>query len=110
MNVQLNRVLDEIKANLRLEQKRVMELNFVLVHRVLSPIQVLPTTAVAFLSIPESRTQLSGRRLHASPAQPRAGPLRAALSAAYSAAVQTAPAALSEGCGPVLCCQMSGTG
>ena len=36
----LNRVLDKIKANLRLEQKRVMELNFVLVHRVLSPIQV----------------------------------------------------------------------
>ena len=40
MNVELNRVLDDIKANLRLEQKRVMELNFVLVNRVLSPVQV----------------------------------------------------------------------
>ena len=44
-HVNLNRVLDEIKANLRLEQKRVMELNFVMIHRVLSPIQVSSSTA-----------------------------------------------------------------
>ena len=39
-SVQLNTVLDAVKANLHLEQKRVMEMKFVAVHRVLSPIQV----------------------------------------------------------------------
>ena len=39
-SVQLNAVLDAVKANLHMEQKRVMEMKFVTVHRVLSPIQV----------------------------------------------------------------------
>ncbi len=33
-------VLDKIKCNLRKEQRTVMELNFVTMHRILSPIQV----------------------------------------------------------------------
>ena len=33
-------VLDLVKQNLRLEQKKVMEMNFVTIHRVLNPIQV----------------------------------------------------------------------
>lgn len=39
--VDLNHVLDAIKENLRLEQRSVMELNFVAIHRVLSTVQVL---------------------------------------------------------------------
>ena len=39
-NVDLDSVLDAIKDNLRLEQKNVMEMNFVTMHRVLHPIQV----------------------------------------------------------------------
>lgn len=39
-SVQLNSVLDAVKDNLHREQKRVMEMKFVVVHRVLSPIQV----------------------------------------------------------------------
>lgn len=38
-SVQLNSVLDAVKDNLHREQKRVMEMKFVVVHRVLSPIQ-----------------------------------------------------------------------
>ena len=41
-SVQLNSVLDAVKDNLHHEQKRVMEMNFVTVHHVLSPIQVRP--------------------------------------------------------------------
>lgn len=39
-SVQLNGVLDAVKSNLHQEQKRVMEMMYVTVHRVLSPIQV----------------------------------------------------------------------
>ena len=39
-SVQLNEVLDLVKNNLYKEQKRVMEMKFVTVHRVLSSIQV----------------------------------------------------------------------
>lgn len=38
-NVDLNSVLDKIKCNLRKEQRTVMELNFVTMHRILSPLQ-----------------------------------------------------------------------
>lgn len=34
--------LDKIKCNLRKEQRTVMELNFVTMHRILSPLQVGP--------------------------------------------------------------------
>ena len=33
-------VLDKIKCNLRKEQRTVMEMNFVTMHRILSPLQV----------------------------------------------------------------------
>ena len=35
-------VLDKIKCNLRKEQRIVMEMNFVTMHRILSPLQVQP--------------------------------------------------------------------
>ncbi|KAA6417573.1 MAG: hypothetical protein FRX49_12448 [Trebouxia sp. A1-2] len=38
-NVDLNSTLDKIKCNLRKEQRTVMELNFVTMHRILSPLQ-----------------------------------------------------------------------
>ena len=38
--VDLDEILNSIKENLRLEQKHVMEMNFVTMHRLLSPIQV----------------------------------------------------------------------
>ena len=39
-SVQLNTVLDAVKDNLHQEQKRVMDIKFVVVHRVLTPLQV----------------------------------------------------------------------
>jgi hypothetical protein len=38
-NVDLNTILDQIKDNLRKEQKTVLEMNCVTMHRILSPIQ-----------------------------------------------------------------------
>lgn len=35
----LDEILNSIKENLRLEQKHVMEMNFVTMHRLLSPLQ-----------------------------------------------------------------------
>jgi hypothetical protein len=40
-NVQLDSILDDIKGNLRKEQRTVMELNYTTMHKVLTPIQVL---------------------------------------------------------------------
>lgn len=40
--VDLDEILNSIKENLRLEQKQVMEMNYVTMHRLLSPIQVCP--------------------------------------------------------------------
>lgn len=37
--VDLDEILNSIKENLRLEQKQVMEMNYVTMHRLLSPIQ-----------------------------------------------------------------------
>ena len=38
--VSLDEILSGLKENLRQEQKHVIELNFVTLHRVLSPVQV----------------------------------------------------------------------
>ena len=46
--VNLNHVLDAIKENLRLEQRHVMELNMVAVHRVMSTVQVLGCLCLGF--------------------------------------------------------------
>ena len=42
--------LDKIKCNLRKEQRTVMELNFVTMHRILSPLQVCPGSCGQSLS------------------------------------------------------------
>ena len=39
-NVHLDSILDDIKGNLRKEQRTVMELNYTTMHKVLTPIQV----------------------------------------------------------------------
>ena len=39
-NVHLDSILDDIKSNLRKEQRTVMELNYTSMHKVLTPIQV----------------------------------------------------------------------
>lgn len=39
-NVHLDSILDDIKCNLRKEQRTVMELNYMTMHKVLTPIQV----------------------------------------------------------------------
>ena len=44
--VDLDEILNSIKENLRLEQKHVMEMNFVTMHRLLSPIQVPAPTSI----------------------------------------------------------------
>lgn len=39
-SVELDEILNSIRENLRLEQKNVMEMNFVTMHRLMSPLQV----------------------------------------------------------------------
>ena len=41
-NVQLDKILDDIKCNLKKEQRIVLELNWHVLYKVLSPIQVSP--------------------------------------------------------------------
>ena len=49
--VDLDEILNSIKENLRLEQKQVMEMNYVTMHRLLSPIQVEHSTSYGRLTI-----------------------------------------------------------
>lgn len=52
-SVDLDEILNSIRENLRLEQKHVMELNFITMHRLMSPLQVciIHQSAIACSSI-----------------------------------------------------------
>ena len=43
-NVELDKILDDIKCNLKKEQRIVLELNWHVLYKVLAPIQVSPTS------------------------------------------------------------------
>ena len=57
-NVELDKILDDIKCNLKKEQRIVLELNWHVLYKVLAPIQVSPAfhiwpaaSAIAHLSL-----------------------------------------------------------
>ena len=45
-NVELDKILDDIKCNLKKEQRIVLELNWHVLYKVLAPIQVSPAFQV----------------------------------------------------------------